>query len=78
MMTAIDSSGGMAGVSMIVSGPQPTAKSTPAKLEEVLFFIITLHTSTKEFYCGERMELVPVNFYLREVSVNKAAAFFLS
>ena len=63
---------------MIVSGPQPTAKSTPAKLEEVLFFIITLHTSTKEFYCGERMELVPVNFYLREVSVNKAAAFFLS
>ena len=70
MMTAIDSSGGMAGVSMIVSGPQPTAKSTPAKLEEVLFFIITLHTSTKE--------LVPVNFYLREVSVNKAVTFFLS
>ena len=63
---------------MIVSGPQPTAKSTLVKWEGVLFFIITLHTSTKECYCGERMDLVPVNFYLRVVSVNKAVAFFLS
>ena len=47
MMTAIDSSGGMAGVSMIVSGPQPTAKSTPVKWEGVLFFIITLHYQRK-------------------------------
>ena len=62
MMTAIDSSGGMAGVSMIVSGPQPTAKSTPVKWEGVLFLIITLHIPTKECYRGERMELVPVNF----------------
>ena len=61
---------------MTVSGPQPTAKSTLVKWEGVFFFITTLHTSTKECYCGERM--VPVNFYLRVVSVNKAVAFFLS
>ena len=78
MMTAIDSSGGIAGVSMTVSGPQPTAKSTPVKWEGVLFFYNNITLPTKECYCGERMELVPVNFYLRVVSVNKAVAFFLS
>ena len=31
MMTAIESSGGIAGISVTVSGPQPTAKSTPVK-----------------------------------------------
>ena len=63
---------------MTVSGPQPIAKSTLVKWEGVFFFIITLRTPTKECYCGERMELVPVNFYLRVVSVNKAVAFFLN
>ena len=38
MMTAIESSSGMAGVSMTVSGPQSTAKSTPVKCERVSFF----------------------------------------
>ena len=56
----------------------PTAKSTPVKWEGVLVSIITLHTPTKECCCGERMELVPVNFYLSVVSVNKVVAFFLS
>lgn len=37
MMTAIESSGGMAGVSVTVSGPQPTAKSAPVKWEGVSF-----------------------------------------
>ena len=37
MMTAIESSGGMAGVSMTMSGPQPTAKSAPVKWEGVSF-----------------------------------------
>ena len=37
MMTAIESSGGMARVSMTVSGPQPTAKSAPVKWEGVSF-----------------------------------------
>lgn len=37
MKTAIESSGGMAGVSVTVSGPQPTAKSTPVKWEGVSF-----------------------------------------
>ena len=37
MMTAIESSGGMAGVSMTVSGPQPAAKSAPVKWEGVSF-----------------------------------------
>ena len=32
---------------MIVSGPQPTAKSTLVKWEGVLFFIITLHYQRK-------------------------------
>ena len=32
---------------MTVSGPQPTAKSTPVKREGVLFFIITLHYQLK-------------------------------
>ena len=35
MMTAIESSGGIAGVRVTVSGPQPTAKSTPVKWEGV-------------------------------------------
>ena len=56
----------------------PTAKSTPVKWEGVLVSWITLHTPTKECCCGERMELVPVNFYLSVVSVNKVVAFFLS
>ena len=33
MMTAIESSGGIAGVSVTVNGPQPVAKSTPVKWE---------------------------------------------
>ena len=37
MMTAIESSGGMAGVSVTVSGSQPTAKSAPVKWEGVSF-----------------------------------------
>ena len=37
LMTAIESSGGMAGVSMTVSGPQPTAKSATVKWEGVSF-----------------------------------------
>ena len=37
MTTAIESSGGMAGVSMTVSGPQPTAKSAPVKWKGVSF-----------------------------------------
>ena len=37
MMTAIESSGGMAGVSVTVSGPQSTAKSAPVKWEGVSF-----------------------------------------
>ena len=37
MITAIESSGGMAGVSVTVSGPQPAAKSTPGKWEGVSF-----------------------------------------
>ena len=37
MMTAIESSGAMAGVSMTVSGPQPTAMSAPVKWEGVSF-----------------------------------------
>ena len=37
MITAIESSGGMAGVSITVSGPQPTAKSAPMKCEENSF-----------------------------------------
>ena len=37
MMTAIESSGGMVGVSVTVNSPQPAAKSTPAKWEGVSF-----------------------------------------
>lgn len=37
MMTAIESSGGIAGISVTVSGPQPTAKSTPVKWEGISF-----------------------------------------
>ena len=37
MITAIESSGGIAGVRVTVSGPQPTAKSTPVKREGVSF-----------------------------------------
>ena len=37
MMTAIESSGGTAGVSVTVSGPQPTEKSAPVKWEGVSF-----------------------------------------
>lgn len=37
MRTAIESSGGIAGVSVTVSGPQPTTKSTPVKWEGVSF-----------------------------------------
>lgn len=37
IMTAIESSGEMAGVSVTVSGPQPTSKSTPVKWEGVSF-----------------------------------------
>ena len=61
MKTAIESSGGMAGVSMTVSGPQPTAKSAPVKWESVS--LITLNTVTTVCECGERLELVAVNFY---------------
>ena len=37
MMTAIESSGGITGVRVTVSGPQPTANSTPVKWEGVSF-----------------------------------------
>ena len=37
MMTAIESSGGISGVRVTVSGPQPAAKSTPVKWEGVSF-----------------------------------------
>ena len=37
MMTAIESSGGISGVLVTVSGPQPAAKSTPVKWEGVSF-----------------------------------------
>ena len=37
MMTAIESSGRIAGVRVTVSGRQPTAKSTPVKWEGVSF-----------------------------------------
>ena len=37
MMTAIESSGGISGIRVTVSGPQPSAKSTPLKWERVSF-----------------------------------------
>ena len=37
IMTAIESSGGISGVRVTVSGPQPAAKSTPVKWEGVSF-----------------------------------------
>lgn len=44
MMTAIESSGGIAGVWVTGSGPQPTAKSTPVKWEGVSFINNIGHT----------------------------------
>ena len=55
MMIAIESSGGMAGVSMTVSGPQRTAKSAPVKWDGVSL-LTTLNTVTMVCKCGERME----------------------
>ena len=37
MMTVIESSGGISGVRVTVSWPQPAAKSTPVKWEGVIF-----------------------------------------
>ena len=47
-----------------------TVKSTPLKWEGVLALIITLHTPTTDCWCGERMELVPVNFHPRVVQLS--------
>ena len=57
MMTAIESSGGMAGVSMTESGPQRTAKSAPVKWDGVSL-LTTLNTVTMVCKCGERMEFI--------------------
>ena len=56
MMTAIESSGGMAGVSMTVSGPQRTSKSAPVKWDGVS--LLTMNTVTMVCKCGERMEFI--------------------
>ena len=50
MMTAIESSGGMAWVSVTVSGPQPTAKSAPVKWEGVSFI-------NNIEYCNDAMQV---------------------
>ena len=77
IMTIIESSRGMAEVSMTVSGPQPTLKSTPVKWEGVSFINNSAYTN----------EGVPVwraygvgygKFYLGTLSVNNAVALSLS
>ena len=45
MITTIESSRGMAEVSMTVSGPQPTLKSTPVKWEGVSFINNSAYTN---------------------------------
>ena len=75
MMTTIESSRGMVEVSMTVSGPQPTLKSTPVKCEGVSFINNSAYTNEG---VPERMELVAVNFYLGTLSVNNAVALSLS
>ena len=57
MMTAIESSGGMAGVSMTESGPQRTSKSAAVKWDGVSS-LTTLNTVTMVCKCGERMEFI--------------------
>ena len=44
MMTAIESSGGISGVRVTVSGSQPAAKSTPVKWEGISFINNTAYT----------------------------------
>ena len=44
MMTVIESSGGISGVRVTVSGPQPAARSTPVKWEGVSFIDNTAYT----------------------------------
>ena len=70
MMTAIESSGGMASVSMTVSGPQPTAKSTTVKWEGISFI-------NNIEYSNDGMELVAVNFYHGAIFTKQAVALCL-
>ena len=76
MMTAIESSGETAGVSVTLSGPQPTEKSAPVKWRESVS-LTRLNTVAMVCNCGERMELVAVNFYPGVIFAKQAVAFCL-
>ena len=77
MITAIESSGGMAGVSVTVSGPQP-AQSPRQRNGKALVSLTTSRTPTKVCMFGELMELVLVNLYPGEITVNKPGLSFLN
>ena len=72
-MTVIESSGGISGVQVTVSGPQPAAKSTPVKWE--LVSLTTLHTPRNVCKFGELMELALANLYPGATSANKLGVF---
>ena len=74
MMTVIESSGGISGVRVTVSGPQPAAKSTPVKWEGVSF-IDNTHTPRKVGMFEELMELALANLYPGATSANKLGVF---
>ena len=73
-MTAIVQSGGLSGVRVTVSGPQPAAKSTPVKWEGVSF-INNIEYTRKVCMFGELMELALANLYPGATSANKLGVF---
>ena len=74
MTTVIESSGGISGVRVTVSGPQPAAKSTPVKWEGA-GFINNIAYTKEGLHVWRAYELALGNLYPGATSANKLGVF---
>ena len=74
MMTAIESSGGIAGVQVTMSGPQPTVKSTSGEWEGFSFINNTGYTK-EGWHVRRAFGIGSGKFLPWRTSANKLGAF---